>query len=58
MILANAIGAGMDFMTAMEAPFSMVQDLIASHEILHLGFRRELTGDDAEDEFMRLMAVK
>lgn len=58
MILCEAMGTGMDYGTAMDAPLSLVQDIIASWQILKLGFRRELTGEDAEADFRRVMSAK
>ena len=58
MIIAEALRAGMDFQSASSAPLSLVQDIIATRQIMEDGYRRELTGEDAEIDFLRVMSAR
>jgi hypothetical protein len=58
MIIAEAMRAGMDYKSAAGEPLSLVQDVIASRQIMEDGYRRELTGDDAEADFLRVMSAR
>lgn len=58
MMIAQALEAGLDFATALHAPVSLVEDIVAAHMIEHHGFERELTGQDAEEDFLRVMSAK
>lgn len=58
MIIADALHAGMDYQTAESAPLSLVLDVVAANQIMVDGYRRELEGQDAEDDFMRVMSAR
>lgn len=58
MIIGEAVRAGMDYVSARDEPLSLVLDLIASRQIMEEGYRRELTGQDAEADFMRVMGAR
>ena len=58
MIIGEAMRAGMDFTSACDAPLSLVLDIIATRQIMEDGYRRELTGEDAEEDFLKAMATK
>ena len=58
MIIAEAMRAGMDFVSASNAPLSLVLDVIATRQIMVDGYQRELTGDDAEADFLRVMSAR
>lgn len=58
MMIAEALRAGMDYTTASCAPLSLVQDIIATRQIMDEGYRRELTGEDAEADFLRVMSAR
>lgn len=58
MVIGEAMRAGMDFMSAANAPLSLVLDLIATRQIMQDDYHRELTGDDAEEDFLRVMRAR
>lgn len=58
MVIGEAMRAGMDFMSAANAPLSLVLDLIAIRQIMQDDYQRELTGDDAEEDFLRVMRAR
>lgn len=58
MIIGEALRSGVDFSTAEDAPLSLMQDIIATRQIMQEGYRRELTGADAEADFMRVMSAR
>ena len=58
MVIGEAMRAGMDFMSAANAPLSLVLDLIATRQIMQDDYQRELTGDDAEEDFLRVMRAR
>lgn len=58
MIIAEALRAGMDYPSASSEPLSLVLDIIATRQIMEQGYRRELTGSDAEADFIRAMSAK
>lgn len=58
MIISEALRAGMDYASAACLPLSLVQDIIATRQIMDDGYRRELTGDDAEEDFLRVMSAR
>lgn len=58
MIIAEALRSGMDFPSATEEPQSLVMDIIETRLIMENGHRRELTGEDAEADFLRVMSAK
>lgn len=58
MIIAEAMRAGMDYDSAAWQPLSLVEDIIATRQILEDDYDRELTGQDAEDDFQAAMRVR
>lgn len=58
MILGQAMWAGMDCTSAATLPLSLVLDIIATRQIMEQGYSRELTGDDAEADFLRVMSAR
>ena len=58
MIIAEAIRTGMDYESAAGEPLSLVEDIIATKQILEDGYDREFFGEDAEDDFRRTMSVR
>lgn len=58
MILEEAVRSGLDYESATALPLSMVQDVIASRQILEEGYERELTGADVEADFLRVMSAR
>ena len=58
MMIAEAMRAGMDFTSAANAPLSLVQDIVATRQIMEDGDRRELTGEDAEADCLRVMSAR
>lgn len=58
MMISEAMRSGMDYQSAANAPLSLVLDVIATRQIIAEGYRRELTGNDAEADFLRVMSAK
>lgn len=58
MIIGEAMRAGFDYTSAADMPLSLVLDVIATRQIMEDGYRRELTGEDAERDFLRVMSAK
>lgn len=59
MILYAALDAGLDFDSAMVMPLSMVEDIIATHQIMTQGYERIYTDPrDIEDDFMRTFSAR
>lgn len=58
MYLYQALALGIDYSTAMDMPMGLLQDVIASGQILDGGYKRIMRGDDAEDEFRAIFALK
>lgn len=54
-----ALAAGIDFDTAMVMPLSLLQDIIASKQLLGGGFRRVFTEEeDVEADFIRTFSLR
>ena len=59
MYLSMALAAGIDFDTAMVMPLSLLQDIIASKQLLGGGFRRVFTEEeDVEADFIRTFSLR
>lgn len=59
MILYAALDAGLDCDNAMIMPLSMVEDIIATHQIMTQGYERIYTDPrDIEDDFMRTFSAR
>lgn len=53
------MSAGLDVRTALCMPRSMLEDVIASHDILEAEWEREYTDpDDIERDFLRTMSKR
>lgn len=59
MILYAALDAGLDYDTAMVLPLSLVEDIIATHQIMTMGYDRVLTDPrDIENDFVKMMSAR
>lgn len=59
MILYAALDAGLDCDSAMIMPLSMVEDIIATHQIMTQGYERIYTDPrDIEDDFIRTFSAR
>ena len=59
MVIYAAMQSGLDYDTIMELPKSLVEDIIASHQILSMEYRRIYTDEkDIEDDFLRTMSAR
>lgn len=59
MILAEAMAAGFDYAHAISAPRSLLEDVIATGQLMSGRFQRVFTDEkDIEDDFRRTFAAK
>lgn len=59
MTLYAGLSAGLDYDTAMTMPLSMLEDIVATHQIMTMGYQRVYTDpDDMEDDFIKTMSVR
>lgn len=59
MVLYAALDAGLDYETAMTLPLSLVEDIIATHQIMTMGYDRVLTDPrDIEADFVKMMSAR
>lgn len=59
MVLYSGLAAGVDFDTAWCMPVSLLEDIVATHQIMTLGYERIYTDPrDIEDDFLRTMSAR
>lgn len=59
MVLYAALSAGLDYETAMVLPESLVEDVIATDQIMTQGYDRILTDPrDIEADFIKMMSAR
>lgn len=59
MILYMALRIGLDTLTAYAMPASLLEDMIATWQIMECGYERVPTNEkDIEDDFLRTMSWK
>lgn len=59
MILYAGLSAGVDFDSAMIMPLTMLEDIIATHQIMTQGYNRVYTDPkDIENDFLQTMSAR
>lgn len=57
MMLYTALNVGLEMPTALAMPVSMLEDLIATWQLMECGYERvAVTEQEQEDEFLRAMS--
>ena len=59
MLLYTALHIGLDMQTAISMPLSMLEDMLATWQIMECGYERvPITEQEKEDAFIRTMSLR